>query len=131
MVWVQRFEQHPLGALIFIIVPGLVYAGELALISEIWIATWVFLCVQVVCLVGYGAARLSDWARWRDDSGTAVEQTERKLQLFQGMLVSLFAGNVAYYAGATLAEGNGVPLMVGAGAAAYSGDKVLQRMMGK
>lgn len=123
-------------------VPVLAWAADQVLIpfdpstGRFWIT---FAMVQVLNLLGYGASSLPQLASWIDE-GTAREVLEKRLTIVQGVLVSIMAGNIAYYAGrysvwpAVLPANFGateIVCFISAAVAAYGGDKFLSPLLSR
>lgn len=96
--------------------------------ARFWIA---FAAVQLLSVFGYSASSLPEWAKWRDITGGDVAIAERRLRILQGLMVSVLAGNIAYYGGYyyfVLAE---IGCFIGAAIAAWGGDKFLTPLLGR
>jgi len=123
----------------FLTLPGLVIAsnhGESIQLSQLVVWAIQFVAVQGISLMAHGASSLTEWAQWKDDSGTPVELATRRLKVIQGLIISILAGNVAYYGiQFTTEKIDEVPSLILAGVAAYGGDRfltpILQRITGR
>lgn len=114
--------------------PGLVIAadrGEAIQLSQLLVWVIQFIAVQGISLMAHGASSLTEWAQWKDDSGTPVELATRRLKVVQGLMVSIFAGNVAYYGLQVTTQTDDVPSLILAGVAAYGGDKFLTPILAR
>lgn len=118
------------------LLPTVVLAAEqVALVSGVTEIILIFFGVQLVSVVGHGAASLTDWAQWGDRSGSSVDMYARRLKLVQGLLLSGLAGNAFFYGSQQMADLSEIPALLGAGVAAYGGDRfltpILTRITGK
>jgi hypothetical protein len=111
---------------LLLVLPAVAFAAAQATLSidaeapRFWVALAV---VQLVGFFGWSVSSLPDLAQWKDHSGGDVAIAERRLKILQGILMSLFAANLAYYGGyyySGLAE---LPSFLAAGLAAFGGDK--------
>jgi hypothetical protein len=99
------------------------------------IAFWVALIfVQLVTLIGYAGSSLPGWAKWIDGDTRFAILTNR-LTILAGLFTSLFAGNVAYYAGFYYLNSPQIACFIAAGLCGFGGDRavspMLNRVLGK
>ena len=117
--------------LLAMMVPQIAFAAEAQIVQmpPTLAQLTTFAIVQLISACAYMSASLADWAAWKDQEGTDLERSERRLKLIQGAMVGLFAGNVVYYTGVA-AGMDGLTGLIGAGVGAYGGERTLSRLTG-
>lgn len=88
--------------------------------NRFWIT---MIAVQFLATLGYVASSLAQWAKWPD--GTLTE----RLEVVQGFLTSILAGNIAYYAGYYYMAWPEIACFIATAVCGWGGDKFLSPLL--
>lgn len=112
------------GNVALFLIPIAAFAADRAALDLTNGRWWAILgFVQAITLLGYAASSLSQWAGWID--GTVLV----RLQIIQGVMVAILAGNVAYFTALHSANLPEVYALMSSGAGGYGGDKFLTPLL--